>query len=176
MKYAWPDSYQMPSPPLNTVLYDGADIPDADRVLGAVDNVMATPAGEVFVAEDGDNLEIVVLTRDGVVAPFLRATGHEGSELAGPAISPDGRHMCFSSQRGAGGGGVTYQVTGPFLAAAGEAADEPRTPPSERAGGSTDDGNGSAVPAVAIGAGTGAVLAGAGAVWWLRTRRTKEAG
>ena len=38
-----------------------------------------------------------------VVAPFLRLVGHSGSEITGPAFSPDGTRLYFSSQRGTDG-------------------------------------------------------------------------
>ena len=63
-------------------------------------------------------MEICIITPDGVVAPFLRVDGHDGSEITGPAFSPDGTRLYFSSQRGTGGGstdpGMTFEVAGPF--------------------------------------------------------------
>ena len=56
----------------------------------------------------------VVQTMVAVVAPLVQVTGQEGSELTGPAFGPDGRRLYFSSQRGGGGAGLTYEVTGPF--------------------------------------------------------------
>ncbi|WP_028813535.1 alkaline phosphatase PhoX [Streptomyces flavidovirens] len=85
--------------------------------LTGVDNVTGTSSGDLFVAEDGGNMEICVITPDDVVAPFLRIDGQSGSEITGPAFSPDGRRLYFSSQRGTSGsssGGITYEVTGPF--------------------------------------------------------------
>ena len=61
------------------------------------------------------------MVRGGSVIPLLRVTGHAGSELTGPAFSPDGSRLYFSSQRGPGvngGSGITYEVTGPFFVAA----------------------------------------------------------
>lgn len=91
-----------------------------DNVVGAplngVDNIVGNAVGELFVAEDGDDMQICVIT-GGRVAPFLRVVGHPRSEVTGPAFSPDGRRLYFSSQRGAGGtsaDGVTYEVRGPF--------------------------------------------------------------
>ncbi|RJL29964.1 alkaline phosphatase PhoX [Bailinhaonella thermotolerans] len=98
------------------LVYDAARA-GARASLRGVDNVTGTGAGELFVAEDGDDMEINVITARGRVAPFLRLTGHPDSEITGPAFSPDGRRLYFSSQRGASGSshaGVTYEVTGPF--------------------------------------------------------------
>ncbi|GGX01156.1 alkaline phosphatase PhoX [Streptomyces chryseus] len=85
--------------------------------LTGVDNVTGTSSGDLFVAEDGGNMEICVITPDDVVASFLRIDGQSGSEITGPAFSPDGKRLYFSSQRGTSGsssGGITYEVTGPF--------------------------------------------------------------
>ncbi|GGK46914.1 hypothetical protein Ppa06_03360 [Planomonospora parontospora subsp. parontospora] len=92
---------------------------DAASPLTGVDNITGTPAGDLYVAEDGGNMEINLITPDRLVSPFLRVDGHAGSEITGPAFSPDGRRLYFSSQRGARGDsagtdGVTYEVTGPF--------------------------------------------------------------
>jgi secreted PhoX family phosphatase len=81
-----------------------------------VDNIVGSRSGDLFVAEDGGNMEINIITPD-VVAPFLRITGQSSSEITGPAFSPDGSRLYFSSQSGTSGassGGVTYEVRGPF--------------------------------------------------------------
>jgi secreted PhoX family phosphatase len=95
------------------ILYDGATSPNP--LLSGVDNVFVTPARDVFVAEDGGNMEIVALTPNGSVVPVLRVEGHGGSEITGPALDPSGRRLYFSSQRGSDGAGVTFEVTGPFV-------------------------------------------------------------
>lgn len=82
-------------------------------VLTGVDNVTVSNDGGVFVAEDGGNMQIVKLQADGTPVPLLRVIGHVWSEVTGPAFSPDGRRLYFSSQRGNTGeseDGVTYEV------------------------------------------------------------------
>ncbi|MFI8290047.1 alkaline phosphatase PhoX [Streptomyces sp. NPDC085614] len=99
--------------------YDDSLVSGGGAPLTGVDNVTGTSSGDLFVAEDGGNMEICVITPDDVVAPFLRISGQSGSEITGPAFSPDGRRLYFSSQRGTSGsssGGITYEVTGPFRA------------------------------------------------------------
>ncbi len=83
-------------------------------VLRGVDNLVVSRAGEMLVAEDGDDMQLCLLGPNGEAAPLLQVLGHPSSEIAGPAFSPDGTRLYFSSQRGADGRGVTYEVTGPF--------------------------------------------------------------
>jgi uncharacterized protein len=92
------------------IIYDFAT--SGTPALSGVDNVYTTPCGDVLVAEDPGNLEIVALTPGGLVLPVVRLTGVPGTEMTGPALSPDGRRLYFSSQRNPG---VTFEVTGPFL-------------------------------------------------------------
>ncbi|WP_055693712.1 alkaline phosphatase PhoX [Streptomyces prasinopilosus] len=97
--------------------YDDSLVTGGTAPLTGVDNVTGSSSGDLFVAEDGGNLEICVITPDDVVAPFLRVEGQSGSEITGPAFSPDGTRLYFSSQRGTSGsssGGITYEVKGPF--------------------------------------------------------------
>ncbi|MFJ4618163.1 alkaline phosphatase PhoX [Streptomyces sp. NPDC088812] len=99
--------------------YDDSLVTSGTAPLTGVDNVTGAASGDLFVAEDGGNMEICVITPDDVVAPFLRIDGQSASEITGPAFSPDGTRLYFSSQRGTSGsssGGVTYEVTGPFRA------------------------------------------------------------
>ncbi|PPK70196.1 DUF839 domain-containing protein [Actinokineospora auranticolor] len=102
-----------------SLTYDDSLVPPGTATLTGVDNVTRTTGGDLFVAEDGGDMEIAIITRDGVVAPFLRVEGQASSEITGPAFSPDGRRLYFSSQRGSAGtvfGGITYEVSGPFRA------------------------------------------------------------
>ncbi|MCP3100926.1 PhoX family protein [Myxococcus sp. K15C18031901] len=99
------------------VIYDHSLFPGSP--LTGVDNVLVSRSGDLFVAEDGGNMEICLITPgpERVVSSFLRLMGHAGSEITGPAFSPDGRRLYFSSQRGttnADGDGYTFEVSGPF--------------------------------------------------------------
>jgi uncharacterized protein len=72
----------------------------------------------VFVAEDADDLQLVLLAEQGgewVASPFLQLHGHDSSEITGAAFNPEGTRLYFSSQRGTDGRtGMTFEVTGPF--------------------------------------------------------------
>ncbi|MFJ6941064.1 alkaline phosphatase PhoX [Streptomyces sp. NPDC101132] len=97
--------------------YDDSLVAGGGAPLTGVDNVTGSLFGDLYVAEDGGTMEICVITPDDVVAPFLRITGQASSEITGPAFSPAGNRLYFSSQRGTSGsssGGITYEVTGPF--------------------------------------------------------------
>ncbi|WP_309096174.1 alkaline phosphatase PhoX [Streptomyces sp.] len=99
--------------------YDDSLVTSGTAPLTGVDNVTGSASGDLFVAEDGGTMEICVITPTDVVAPFLRVEGQSGSEITGPAFSPDGTRLYFSSQRGTSGsssGGITYEVRGPFRA------------------------------------------------------------
>ncbi|GHB34185.1 hypothetical protein GCM10010377_26190 [Streptomyces viridiviolaceus] len=99
--------------------YDDSLVTSGTAPLTGVDNVTGSASGDLFVAEDGGNMEICVITPADVIAPFLRIDGQSGSEITGPAFSPDGKRLYFSSQRGTSGSssdGITYEVTGPFRA------------------------------------------------------------
>jgi secreted PhoX family phosphatase len=100
-----------------TLIYDFAtsDTP----ILSGVDNVTVSPTGDILVAEDGGNMEIVAILPNGSLKPLVQVTGQNGSEITGPAFDPTFRRLYFSSQRGPQGvseAGITYEVTGPFFA------------------------------------------------------------
>ncbi len=118
------------------VLYDHAAAPDAS--LDAVDNITVSAAGEIFVCEDGGNMEIGLITPEREVSPFLRFAGPahptEGefkSEVCGVIFDPSGTRMYCTSQRShppsanTPGPGAVYEISGPFKQPAGGAAGSP---------------------------------------------------
>lgn len=97
------------------VVYDG--FTRRNPPLLALDQMTASPAGELFIAEDNGKPEQGVSTLDPPrsVNRFLTVGGpiHRGSELSGLAFAPGGERMYFASQRAYGNGAV-YEVRGPF--------------------------------------------------------------
>ncbi len=112
---------------------DGLGVEGA--VLSHVDNITVDAgSGDLFVAEDGGNMELIIITPEGALAPFVRVVGqgHDGSEMTGPVFNPSRDRLYFSSQRGpsvktpgeivAGAvavpegpqAGMTFEITGPF--------------------------------------------------------------
>lgn len=96
------------------VRYAAADFGAAAPLRG-VDNVCVTAGGDLYVCEDGDDLDLCLITPSGLISRFLTATGsqHAGSELTGVTFDPSGRRMYLGSQR-AHGLGAVYEITGPF--------------------------------------------------------------
>lgn len=89
-------------------------------VLGGVDNLWGTAAGDILVAEDGDDMQIVALLAETHQPKVIvQIAGHPGSEITGPALCPYRERLYFSSQRGPSGNnsaeGITYEVRGPFF-------------------------------------------------------------
>lgn len=96
-----------------SVVYDDSLVTSGTPTLRGVDALTVNRARDVFVGEDGDDMQINVI-RGELVAPVLQVIGHSTSEVTGIAFNPAGDRMYFSSQRGTGSGGITYEVTGPF--------------------------------------------------------------
>jgi uncharacterized protein len=112
------------------VIYDRATVPDPP--LQNPDNLTVSPAGDLFVAEDNTaadgHLDVVILTPDRIVAPFLSLVGPKHirdesarSELTGPVFDPSGTRLYVTSQRARAsaadswdGPGEVYEITGPF--------------------------------------------------------------
>ena len=98
-----------------SILYD--DSAYINPVLTGVDNITVSSDGSLYVAEDGGNMQVVVIANEGAIYPVLELTGHDKSEIAGVAFSPDGSRLYFSSQRGKSGDeldGLTFEIHGPF--------------------------------------------------------------
>lgn len=99
-----------------SVVYDANTHPTP--YLTGVDNVTISPDGDVLVAEDGGDMEIVAITPAGTPVRICQLVGHGASEITGPAFTPDTRRLYFSSQRGTTGlssGGMTFEIAGPFV-------------------------------------------------------------
>ena len=95
-----------------TIVYDIAT--SNTPILKGVDNVTITASGDVLIAEDGDDMQLVVLTPDERVIPLLQVIGQDRSEITGPAFDPSYQRLYFSSQRGSVGnssGGITYEIS-----------------------------------------------------------------
>ena len=107
------------------------------RPLTGIDDLTVDRwTGDLYVAETAGDLELVIVSTEGEVAPFCRIAdpAHELSAVTGPCFDPAGRRLYLSSQRGPGNrlvrdiipaidwgdgppgrmGGVTYEITGPF--------------------------------------------------------------
>lgn len=87
--------------------------------LDAPDNLVVTPWGDVWLAEDGDGFNRVMgITPDGQIYEFARnrligvenSDDGTSSELCGPTFSPDGRIFFVNVQNP----GHTFAISGPF--------------------------------------------------------------
>jgi secreted PhoX family phosphatase len=113
------------------LIYDEAAVgPDAP--LSGVDNITVSPAGDIYVCEDGRDHDICLITPGFEVARFLKLHPEvhsgppepspiKGNETVGVVFDPSGERMFFGAQRSFGVGGneqipagVVYEVTGPF--------------------------------------------------------------
>lgn len=92
--------------------------------LSGVDNLwIDEQSGAVFVAEDGGDMQVVILRNDNTLFMVAQIPGQQWSEITGPCMSPDRKHLYFSSQRGVLGTtsepaglpvGITYAISGPW--------------------------------------------------------------
>ncbi len=105
-------AYRADTSTLGTV-YDAAAVTTVQPTLRGVDALTVSRLRDVYVAEDGDDMQINLI-RGGTVSTFLQITGQSSSEVTGLAFDPEGSRMYFSSQRGSTGSGITYEVRGPF--------------------------------------------------------------
>ncbi len=117
----------------HSVVWDGSG---RRSDLHGIGDLTVAPSGDLFVAEDRGDMEVVMITPSGEVAPFCRMVGnaHRLSAVTGPCFDPSGTRMYVSSLRGRGGAlvrdvvpdldwgagvegrhvGVTYEISGPF--------------------------------------------------------------
>lgn len=96
-------------------LYSAADY--AKPVLTGVDNITVDARHNLYVAEDGGDMQVVMVTPQGELRAIAQLVGHSRSEITGVAFSPDGTRLYFSSQRGEtgrSGDGITYEIRGVF--------------------------------------------------------------
>ena len=118
----------------HSVLWDGSG--HRQPLVGIGDLTVAPVSGDLFVAEDRGDMELVLIGTEGFVAPFCRMVGddHRLSAITGPCFDPSGTRLFVSSLRGRGEAlvrdvvedidwgdgvegrhvGVTYEVSGPF--------------------------------------------------------------
>lgn len=161
-----------------TTIYRG------DGALTGVDNITSEAgSGDLLVAEDGGDMQVVVITADGTVAPLLQVVaeplppgGGVPSEVTGLAFSPDGTRLYFASQRGGNPQtGISYEITGPFRGPEVEAS-ATTTTLAAAGEGEASDGDGGGAPLVPIGLGVGAAVALAGGAVALRRRGQSSSG
>ena len=118
----------------HSVVWDGSG--HRQPLVGIGDLTVAPASGDLFVAEDRGDMELVLVGIEGLVAPFCRMVGddHRLSAVTGPCFDPSGTRLYISSLRGRGEAlvrdvveaidwgdgvegrhvGVTYEVSGPF--------------------------------------------------------------
>jgi len=67
------------------IVYDDSTSPTP--ILTGVDNVEVSGGGDVLVAEDGGNMQIVALSRAGAVVLVLQGNGQSSSDITGPFVA-----------------------------------------------------------------------------------------
>ena len=116
------------------ILYDPEAVgPDAP--LHGVDNITVSQSGDIYVCEDGDDLDICLITPAFEITRFLKldpvmhagpppGNPVAGNETVGVVFNPEGTRMYFGAQRSSLGPdpniptGVVYEISGPFRQAA----------------------------------------------------------
>lgn len=84
-----------------------------ENQLDMPDNVIVTPWGDVWLAEDGDGINRVMgITPRGTVYEFAR--NNLDSEFAGPTFAPDGQTFFVNVQSPSNGLGFTLAIRGRF--------------------------------------------------------------
>jgi len=94
-----------------SVVYDAASVPAA--ALTGVDNITAAPTGDLYVAEDGGDMQVCVVTPSTAV-PVAQVSGVTGSEVTGVTFDPSLTRLYLTSQRNPG---RVYEVRGPWRVA-----------------------------------------------------------
>ncbi|HEX4844080.1 MAG TPA: alkaline phosphatase PhoX [Limnobacter sp.] len=101
----------------------GSPVDNSEPPMIGVDNICVTLDGEMVVVEDGGDMRAMVLLPDRSTIPLVRLPGDpSGTEVTGPAFSPDGRRLYIANQRALpdgtttnfGLGGTIYEITMPF--------------------------------------------------------------
>ncbi|WP_319381404.1 alkaline phosphatase PhoX [Thiomicrorhabdus sp.] len=85
-----------------------------DPILTGVDNlIVESHHDHIVVAEDGGNLEAVVITPENKLMPLVRLSpkGHYGSEITGLAFNPQRTRFYFNSQRGSSSGPLLAEMS-----------------------------------------------------------------
>lgn len=116
------------------IIWDGEN--GRQPLTGIDDLTVDALTGDIFVAETNGNMELVVISPEGLVEPFCRIIDprHDFSALTGPCFDPYRKRLYISSQRGEGSRlvrdvipavnwgsgsygsrtGITYEISGPF--------------------------------------------------------------
>ena len=98
-----------------TLFYDANSF--KTPILTGVDTI-AVYQDNLFVCEDGGNMQIVAITPQHQIKPILQLVGHDDSEITGVAIAPDKSRLYFNSQRGTTGrpeDAITFEVVGSLI-------------------------------------------------------------
>ena len=140
-------------------------------VLDGPDGITVSPAGDVFICEDGEGEHrIRLIGADGAVADFARKIPFEG-EMTGACFSPDGSTLFVNFQLEC----LTVAITGPFPTIDPADPVDPELPPPDGAdtgpGQFGDDGDDGYHSGCSAGSPAGLATAAALAVAAARLRR-----